>query len=478
MASARLALLPLLLGCGSACLGPCARRAPTPVDAERGTTTPPPAATAAPSPDRLGRPASAAAMFGVNEGVSLPQRLVREGQIPREGEEAALRADAQELVRLGAGSVRANTATYPWLSFQAFQAEGLGFERADRWVEVVLAAGLEPVIMLGPWPGNHTGNYTTQYLPEPMDPYLDWVQAVVERYDGDGVDDMPGLRGAVRYFEVDNEPDLHNSVPPRGGDRGFDFENFQTPAQYGRLLVATAARIRAASPQAVVLSAGFYRPHTEPGRAWIARWLAEPGVREAFDVLSLHCYFHQDDLGAVERTLRTWKELAPEKGMWVTETSVPVDGKAPHQTEEWQGRMVAAVYGAFLGGGADRVFWHTLADPPAGNPHARSSPFATNSLLRSVAPTGRALPTSLQPKPAGEVYRRLATLLGPASAASLREVPATGGRLLESDRGWLAFWGSPARPAGGGEAIDLRTGLPLPPTATVAAPAWIPREGG
>ncbi len=41
--------------------------------------------------------------------------------------------------------------------------------------------------------------------PEYMPLYKKWVSAVVERYDADGIDDMPGLRWPVRYIEIGNE---------------------------------------------------------------------------------------------------------------------------------------------------------------------------------------------------------------------------------------------------------------------------------
>ena len=38
--------------------------------------------------------------------------------------------------------------------------------------------------------------------------YLRFVRSTVERYDGDGVDDMPGLLFPVRFWEIDNQPDI------------------------------------------------------------------------------------------------------------------------------------------------------------------------------------------------------------------------------------------------------------------------------
>ncbi|MDQ7823444.1 MAG: hypothetical protein RDV48_11660 [Candidatus Eremiobacteraeota bacterium] len=48
---------------------------------------------------------------------------------------------------------------------------------------------------------------STDRLPEPsaMPAYRAWVEAMVERYDGDGRDDMPGLRFPILHYQVGNE---------------------------------------------------------------------------------------------------------------------------------------------------------------------------------------------------------------------------------------------------------------------------------
>lgn len=47
----------------------------------------------------------------------------------------------------------------------------------------------------------------TDYLPKPehMQDYRDYITALVERYDGDGVDDMPGLRFPILHYQIGNE---------------------------------------------------------------------------------------------------------------------------------------------------------------------------------------------------------------------------------------------------------------------------------
>ncbi len=44
------------------------------------------------------------------------------------------------------------------------------------------------------------------YLPVDEAQYREFVEAVVERYDGDGIEDMPGLANPIRHWQLDNEP--------------------------------------------------------------------------------------------------------------------------------------------------------------------------------------------------------------------------------------------------------------------------------
>lgn len=48
--------------------------------------------------------------------------------------------------------------------------------------------------------------YARSYLPKFPEKFADFVRATVERYDGDGKDDMPGLKTPIRHWEVINEP--------------------------------------------------------------------------------------------------------------------------------------------------------------------------------------------------------------------------------------------------------------------------------
>ena len=77
-----------------------------------------------------------------------------------------------------------------------------------------------------------------------MDDYRAWIAALVERYDGDGRADMPGLREPILHYQVGNE--YANPAFWTG-----------TPDDYRILLEETAQAARRASPEVQIISNGI-----------------------------------------------------------------------------------------------------------------------------------------------------------------------------------------------------------------------------
>jgi len=75
--------------------------------------------------------------------------------------------------------------------------------------------------------------------------YLAWVEAFVERYDMDGVDDMPGLKVPVRHYEILTE--AQGEVCWRG-----------TVEQYVELLRRSHAAAKRANPDTKIILSGFW----------------------------------------------------------------------------------------------------------------------------------------------------------------------------------------------------------------------------
>ncbi len=118
---------------------------------------------------------------------------------------------------------------------------------------------------------------TMDWMHAPCDEsaYLAWLSDVVERYDGDGVDDMPGLEYPVRHWEVFNEPSMQD---------GTVF--FQDDAQtYAELLAVSYEAILAADSNAIVLPAGQAGMHASS----VAYWDDVLGeINGVFDIGNIH----------------------------------------------------------------------------------------------------------------------------------------------------------------------------------------------
>ncbi len=89
---------------------------------------------------------------------------------------------------------------------------------------------------------------TGRRKPHDMEAYRRFVSALVERYDGDGTDDMPGLKYPIKYWEAGNEPSMQE-----------DFHTFFSGSSedYLKVLEATYHAVKEADPEAKVLHAGM-----------------------------------------------------------------------------------------------------------------------------------------------------------------------------------------------------------------------------
>lgn len=338
--------------------------------------------------------------MGINEALAVPARLLV--GMPPDQIDALLLADAQATHDLGATWVRNHTAVYPGAHAQAWSRDPDALlRRTDRWVHAAQSQDLEVLFMLSPWPGNATATHTQTYLPDQA-AYQAYVSAVVERYDGDGLDDMPGLTRPIRHWEVDNEPDLKHTLKPRGGELPPDF---CLPSEYATLALWTAEAVRAADPDAVVVAGAFYRPMTETGAAYAQAVLSSPGLLDAVDVVSLHVYGDGPGLERWTRAIDTLRAAAPGKPLWITETNQP-------DTASADGAHVARIHALAWGRGVEKVFWHTLADPP---PRARKGPGMDHHSLLQAQPQG-----GFTDKPAATVYRDLARAVADTPYAALQ----------------------------------------------------------
>lgn len=155
--------------------------------------------------------------------------------------------------------------------------------------------------------------------PNDLDAYTAFVKATVERYDGDGIDDMPGLTTRVEDWEIGNEVE--------GQCGGYEGQ----PQAYVDLLKASYAAVKAADPAALVLNAGALEiaghgsGPAEAKQFWQDFFAA--GGDQYLDVFNLH--YNKERMGA-DTSPDVWishldffnELMASSQGrkpMWVTE---------------------------------------------------------------------------------------------------------------------------------------------------------------
>lgn len=139
------------------------------------------------------------------------------------------------------------TFSFGWNLIQGKKADekftDFRWERFDRLVKQAQANNIHIIGMLiasEPQPGASQSMRISPKLPSNLVQYQKYVRSVVERYDHDGVNDMPGLLYPIRYWVIENEP----MSPVYWGGTGGD---------YAKLLMTAYPEIKKADPKSTVI---------------------------------------------------------------------------------------------------------------------------------------------------------------------------------------------------------------------------------
>lgn len=194
--------------------------------------------------------------------------------LEQEVEEAKVRRSLELIKGAGFGWIKQQLV---WAEVEAAgkgQFAASGWAKYDRIVDLAREHGLDVILRIDTSPAwARPGNPKHETPPARFDDYGDFVASVAERY-----------RGRVRHYQVWNEP----NIPFEWGGAAPD------AAAYTRLLWTARWRIRAADPDAVVISAAM-APTTEWSEHGLndLRYLQamyDAGVRGAFDILGANAY--------------------------------------------------------------------------------------------------------------------------------------------------------------------------------------------
>lgn len=197
--------------------------------------------------------------------------------------------------------------------------------------------------------------------------YLRYLHAVVERYDGDGTEDMEGLVLPIKFWEIGNET-LNKPM--------FD----GTSADYAHILDISYKSIKENDPESYVLIGGWVTGGNSPELFQKSldefEIVLKNGGGVSFDIMNFHQYQDDCDFGTYQHVQGFKNILAKfglEKPFWMTETNTKLsnerkDGKVLEHSLEQQSQDIIKRFVTAFDAGVDVVFWHGLDDSGENNP--------------------------------------------------------------------------------------------------------------
>jgi cell division septation protein DedD len=231
----------------------------TPTGTATPTRTPTPTATATPTPDHAPQAQMASPDYGVNAFLWWrPEIAERDLGLARDG---------------GFGWVR---QSFAWEDIEV-ESGTFTWRRADRVVQQVNEQGLYLLARLGTDP--ELQDFWAGTPPQSTPDFVAFVGAVAQRYNC-----TSQAQGCIQAYQIWNEPNLAREW---GGQR-------PNPAEYAEMLAGAYAAIKAANPNALVISAGMAPTGTDGPEAmpdlrfYNELYEATGGSAGHFDLLGVH----------------------------------------------------------------------------------------------------------------------------------------------------------------------------------------------
>jgi hypothetical protein len=280
--------------------------------------------------------------------------------------------DWDDLTEMGFGWDRPHPGPANWNQIEPTPGQ-YDIQRIDQYVNTAQSYGVQTLFTI--WPFADWDQETCHAdlpvieddfpdlaqrrgLPCDVDAYQTFVRGLVERYDGDGHNDMPGLLYPVKHWEVANEPEMNE--PPLVFFQG-------TAADYVELLDMTAEAIGEADLQAVVVQGGAAGMTASMESFW--QEVFGSGGADYFDVANVHSINGPEDLWTND-----WAALLAQydvdKPFWVTEVQISTEPSSvkPALSEEEQAEWIVKGFVEAFGNGATRAFYTLYRANPSMSP--------------------------------------------------------------------------------------------------------------
>nr|NIM47597.1 hypothetical protein [Candidatus Aenigmarchaeota archaeon] len=188
-----------------------------------------------------------------------------------------------------------------------------------------------------------------------MQAYANFLEKVVERYDGDGTNDMPGLSIPIKYWEIMNEPSMQGGSI---GGAGEDLKFFVgTSQEYFEILKTSYETIKKADPEAKVAHAGMAGMQQNFQDFWGPVFAA--GAGNYFDIANIHTIStdeRREDLYVIKFKRYLEKYGIKNKPIWITEVQFGDLMEKPDDLKSFE-KLLAKASVFALAQGADKLFY-------------------------------------------------------------------------------------------------------------------------
>lgn len=252
---------------------------------------------------------------------------------------------------------------FRWNVIEAVQGT-YDWSKPDAFVNRIQAEGLQLLVLIHPYaqwdqPTKTDMNYDK---PNNMTAFKRFIAKLVERYDGDGVNDMPGLLYPIKYYEIGNEPELQTF-----GDAPGTYNDFMETVKAARdtaKIVYPDVKIVIAGATPIYDSRGFLNQVDSFWKGAFNR----SNAGSYFDIFNFHFFvgeYSQD----ISVYIDYWKQLLSAYGLsgkeiWLTETGTysgtasNLDGTTwPNQSTTYQAGWWIKQASYALANGVSKLFW-------------------------------------------------------------------------------------------------------------------------
>lgn len=266
--------------------------------------------------------------------------------------------------------------TFGWTGVDAdHDGEKLDFSLQDALIKLAQEYQIHVLPVLSPLPFDTQWLQAKTYVPKDKAAYSAYVRQIVERYDGDGKDDMPDLKYPIKYWQLENEPDLHNRVRERRGN-----PDFCSPWEYFEVLKLTYKAVKEADKEAKVILnvVGIGQDMGNTSATYLIE-LGELGVENYYDIFSYHVYADSYDTAVLKSHLRKFKRFIGEKPVWITESGIgsrEAKGRLEGASETAQASWVIKHHVFHVANGVKRLFWLTMTDMSPNVPEGQMAKYA------------------------------------------------------------------------------------------------------